>query len=261
MSRFWRQFKARRPPYVHPADTEFIKADVPSIRSFKDYVTSGAFNPNPDGFQLSLYPSPYLGDLRKAKVIVLLLNPGFNTADYYSEMGNIAAIKRARRNTIAQRLSKLEFKFFLLDPAFCWTPGFRWWEQKVRKIALKICELRKTGDVSYREALRLISSVLAAIELVPYHSVSFRKGRRSLRRGHHVDDLPSVKESIRQLRRCAKDSNVTIYIARQHERWNAGLEGAKATVLESNSARGVSFTPNSPIGKAILKAVARLPTR
>lgn len=216
-------------------------------------MASRRFEPAPNGFQLSLYPSPYVGDLRNAKVIVLLLNPGFNTGDYYAELES-TSFRRAQRNTVTQQLSNTEYKFFLLNPAFCWAPGFRWWEQKVRKIALKICDDRK---ISYRKALRLISSILAAIELVPYHSVSFGKGCRSLRTT--VDELPSVKESIAKVKRLAKNPAVTIYVARQWKRWDAGLKGAEATVLSSNNARGVSFPVDSRIGKAILKAVKGLP--
>jgi len=261
MSHFWRQFRRRKPPYVHPKDGEYLKPEAletPAIRSFDDYVRGSQFEPSPNGFQLSLYPSPHLGDLRTAKVIVLLLNPGFNSGDFYAELNNDDAFKRARRNTIAQRLSGAEFKFFLLNPAFCWSPGFQWWEKKLRKTALVICERQK---VSYREALRLISSILAAIELVPYHSVSFGKGRWSLRKGCRIDDLPSVQEAIKQLKRRAKDEGVRIYVARQRNRWRVGLKDAKATILKSNNARGVSFSPNSRVGRAILAPVAGLPTR
>src|SRR5947209_14857709 len=141
---FWSKYlrARRRPPYVHPEDESYFDSigyweKHPYLReelTFKKYIRSTRFQDlrNSD-FHFSLQPMPYAGDLSSAVVFILLLNPGFAHNDYYAEYSDADYRRRLDQN-IGQDFKAVEFPFFYLDPKFCWTSGFRWWEGKLRKI-------------------------------------------------------------------------------------------------------------------------------
>src|SRR6185295_11273508 len=92
------------------------------------------------------------------------------------------------RMNLSQSFEGVEFPFLWLDPEFCWHGGFVWWEKKLREVITLIAAERFKGR--YLDALRNLSTRLAHIELVPYHSPSFR--------GHAlINDLPSVNAARR----------------------------------------------------------------
>jgi hypothetical protein len=57
---FWRMFTPGSAPFVHPEDA--------TSKFLSD-------------FELSLLPVPFIGNLREAEAIVLMLNPGLDSAD------------------------------------------------------------------------------------------------------------------------------------------------------------------------------------
>ena len=166
---FWRRSQLSHPPFVHPDDRAFLQnelANKSNRANFDGYIQGERFSPDDRSLHLSLFPVPYAGDLEKAKVIVLLLNPGFNYSDYWAESKALKFRERLKRN-LDQDFDGVKFPFMFLDPQFCWSSGFQWWEGKLRDVISKIAE---TKSKSYFEALRFLSKHLACIELFPYHS-------------------------------------------------------------------------------------------
>jgi len=49
--------------------------------SLDRFIASSRFNPDDRDFHFSLLPSPYVGNLSRADILLLLLNPGFKPAD------------------------------------------------------------------------------------------------------------------------------------------------------------------------------------
>lgn len=80
---------------------------------------------------------PYVGDLHRADIFLLHLSPGFHFTDYYAEW-EVPTFRRRLIRNLRQELDGLEFPFVFLDPEFCWHPGFRWWEEKLRDVATTI---------------------------------------------------------------------------------------------------------------------------
>jgi hypothetical protein len=115
-------------------------------------------------------PVPYTGSIADADIFVLNLNPGFKATDYYAECC-IPDFRRQIEANLRQETLSSEFPFLYLDPELCWHSAFTWWESKFRDIAWVLAEKRYGG--SYYDGLSHLSKRMAAIELVPYHSVSF----------------------------------------------------------------------------------------
>lgn len=219
-----------------------------SPRQFERSSLFGDFD-NAD-FQVSLLPVPYLGDLKKADIFVLMLNPGLGLSDYITEHDPEHA--RAHRAIIRQKLKGFDFPFISLDPRFAWTGGFHWWEKKLRGV---VTEIARTHDVTYWQALRNLSRRLAAIELFPYHSIRFKGSKK-------LGQLPSVIAARTFVNEVlvprAKRGELKIIAARKVKAW--GIKRSLHVVTYSGGqSRGASLGPNTPGGKAILHRIKNFP--
>jgi hypothetical protein len=164
---FWKACQLEKPPFVHPEDAPVLKSrfgdlskDLPG--SFKEFVASARFGQFADkNFHFALYPHPYAGDLSRADIFILQLNPGMNLAHYHVEW-NGPAFRSIMVRNMRQDLEGRDFPFWPLDPDLCGTPGFRWWESKLRDVCTIIAQ--KKYDGRYVEGLRAMSQRLALIE-------------------------------------------------------------------------------------------------
>ena len=243
---FWKGWSLSGPPFVHPQDLPALKTRAAELleeppTNLRRFIASKRFDPEDRDFHFSLLPSPYVGDVCRADILLLLLNPGFKPADYYAEW-NVPEFRDRVVSNLYQRLDGVEFPFLLLDPRFCWHPGYRWWEGKLRKLAIILA--RKKYEGCYLDALRELANRVAAIELVPYHSAGFN---------HHslLDRLASVKCAQRYVQEASRSKRRLIVVTRKAASW--GLSASKNVIINSRRfTRGASLGPDTPGGKAIL---------
>ena len=212
---FWKQYRLDRPPFVHPEDVETLSNTGRIIENdavdFDSYVTGKRFEKRDDGLHLSLLPVPYIGNLEKSQIVVLLLNPGFDHSDYWAESKRPEFRKRLEQN-LYQSFDEIEFPFIYLDPQFCWHSGFRWWERKLREVTQRIA--LSAFDGNYRDALRDLSQRLACVELFPYHSASFTDNKL-------IGKLPSTRKTqsfVQDSIRGETDGSGRIWIATRKAR-------------------------------------------
>lgn len=249
---FWCRCHFTGGPCVHPDDLPILQESgwKPGTdpTSFEDFVSGQRFGNLADGlFHLSLFPVPYVGDLRHAPVVILLLNPGFGYSDYWAEF-KVPEFRVSLERNLRQSFDHTEFPFLFLDPQFCWHGGFIWWEGKLRDVIRRIADLRFSGR--YLPALRFMSQNLACVELFPYHSAFF---------AHHglIQRLPSAV----QARSFACDHLIpsaiarqrTVIVTRQKKGWGAQNSEGDLVVYEGGHTRGASLSTNSEGGKAILR--------
>jgi len=254
---YWKNFfnNCRRPPYIHPKDednkslNDYLKRkqNLRDPLSFNAFVKSQRFDPKDEDFHFSLLPVPYAGNLEKADVFILLLNPSVAPSDYYGEYKN-RAFRRALQQNLEQDFQGVEYPFVYLNPQFCWHHGYRWWEAKLRDIVQAVAREQHRGR--YHDALKAVSRRVVAIDLVPYHSAHFSGGSR-------MTNLPSAETARDWVHRClsvrAKEDKAVIVVARQYRVW--GLEEIRDHIVcyNSSEARAAHLTSNSRGGKAILK--------
>jgi len=189
---FWARCPLSKPPFVHPDDRPALqqysrsKPDLATYDDFQSFVTSPRFGAFSDShLEFSLIPVPYAGDLARADIFVLQLNPGLDFIDYWAECCR-PEFKMRLESNLRQRFSDVEFPFLYFDPQFCWHGGFTWWERKFREVASEIAKLKFRG--CYFDALRDLSRRVAMLELIPYHSISFSDHRV-------LPHLPSAKQA------------------------------------------------------------------
>lgn len=244
----------RKPPFIHPEDLPALqKHDAELLTepalNFSQFLASKRFGDFGDPrFHFSLLPIPYLGDLNRADIFILQLNPGFNLINYYAEW-NVPAFRPRVERSVRQELDGVEFPFYSLDPELCWYSGFRWWEGKLRDIASIIANRKYKGR--YLDALRELSQRIAVIELVPYHSIAFKEHRL-------VRVLPSTAQA-RDLARLdlvkrAFSGRVLVIPMRKVAAW--GLPATKCPSVvpyATAQSRSASLSSRSPGGQAILK--------
>jgi hypothetical protein len=250
---FWRAMPLRKPPFIHPDDLPAIqKHDAELLTepalNFSQFLASKRFGDFGDHrFHFSLLPIPYLGDLNRADIFILQLNPGFNLINYYAEW-NVSAFRPMVERSLRQELDGVEFPFYSLDPELCWYSGFRWWEEKLRDIAATIANRKYKGR--YLDALRELSQRIAVIELVPYHSIAFK--------GHQlVRVLPSTAQARDLVRldlvKRASSGRVLVIAMRKVVAWGLGaIKCPDVVVYATAQSRSASLGSRSPGGQAIL---------
>lgn len=160
----WAKFKPNNPPYLLKGDEALetnIKAKTfTSYNSFiKDHRPADTKT-----IHLGLIPVPYAGDLAKAKIFILLLNPGFKPINYFTEY-NHKPYRQALLNNLKQKNLDSKYPFLSLNPRFLWASSY--WSQKFGKI---IHEIMDKKGWSYTKTLSHLSKNIAIIQYFPYHS-------------------------------------------------------------------------------------------
>jgi hypothetical protein len=176
-----------------------------------------------------------------------MLNPGFSFTDYYGET-RVPKFRLRLEQTLVQNFEGTEFPFIGLDPEYCWSAGFCWWEEKLRDVITIIAATKFNGR--YLDALCDVSKRLAAVELVPYHSPSFIAHRL-------ITNLPSVKVAVQfaqeVLLKAAKQGDKTVIVTRGAKLWGFREGTRNPIVYPRGLARGASLGRRTPGGKAILE--------
>lgn len=158
---FWRNFFPKNNKVmVHQKDETVVQAFQNNPNNKRKDGENDFNYLSRDGLKLELPPFPILGDLKNAKVVICMLNPGVNTSDL--KVFSDSKLKKRLENNLKQNFSDVEFPFPFLDPDLCWTGGFRWWHRKFKHIV--------GNDL---EKMKHASNHVAAVELFAYPSVSF----------------------------------------------------------------------------------------
>ncbi|MFZ5963810.1 hypothetical protein ACOXXX_12720 [Thalassococcus sp. BH17M4-6] len=235
--KFWDEAPLTEYPYIHPQDKENLDGRVflPPIKTFDEYQAAlRERRMRKPGYQVSLLPLPYVGDVVNARFVILMLNPGLSANDFYVEHH----VPEFRDNLLAT-IRQTRATHMFLDPKWAWTTAFGWWHGKVRRLVGELSE--RKFDNNYGRALDLLAREVACIELVPYHSVSFT-GKLN---------LASTTAARSAAQAIAKDSGRTLIVTRSVKAWNLP-DQPNVIKYTGGETRSASLGPNSKGGKAIL---------
>lgn len=169
----WRDFSqhaAQGAALTLPIDRDVISrwgaGAVAHHSQWSDVIRDPCFGAEVDRrLQLGLVPQPFMGNLKAAKVVIVLLNPGLGPAEFHAEFEH-PAFREVLLQNLQGELARSEFPFLFLDPTWAWTGGYSWWYSRLRRI---IADFEKSLG-SRRAAQSFVAQNVASLELVPYHS-------------------------------------------------------------------------------------------
>jgi hypothetical protein len=248
LTRFWSEMRCESAPFVHPSDVGRllsaetkgrVKSDAPIDP--KEWVeeAKGA------RVQLGLFPVPYVGDLKRADIIICLLNPGLEAGDFHAEL-RVPAFRAALSRSLRQDFQSGErYPFFFLDPQWCWTGGYRWWTKKLSGIISAIASHHRCD---FDDATSLLACQIATIELFPYHSATFDMHRA-------LAELPSCDQAREFVHQSINAPNKVVIVIRQVKAWRlpeSDTRRPNLVVYSGGQERGAHLSPKSAGGKAIL---------
>jgi hypothetical protein len=250
----WRS--VQRSPYLFPRDKVVLGDRLLTISGMEAFLQSASFGDRKEKkFHVGLLPRPYTGNLRTARVFILMLNAGLHPGDYFGEE-HFPEFRRAVRRNLIQELKGEQFPMFLLNPQFAWHPGFQYWSRKFHD--LLEAYMHQHGK-SFFEALQFLSQQICVLQLVPYHSRSFRLPTSKYLR------LPStlaIKQFVQTiLSKEAHSGRVLLVVARKPREWNV-REGKNVVHYRGAATRAAHLSMRSSGGKAIARYLdIRIPNR
>jgi len=245
---FWSKYEASPDSKFHPEDIEHLQTlndqrDVEFVESkdLDDYITSGHSHRKGSKLHKHLPPSPFLGDPNTADIFFILMNPGFSDEAYFA-LSDTDFQARLTRNLNGNRGECHPFLY--LDPHYCWTSGYQWWEQKLYRYGEAIEQDRA---IRYREAMRLLSTRICAIESFPYASRTLPWNVE--KRRQVFETLPScivARDAIAAAQRKAEEGKAIVIFKQNAGRLSKTSNHEK--VLECKASQGFYVGPNSSVG-------------
>lgn len=234
-------------PYIHPDDDPFIRK---GLRSHINECTVRAFLKHRKVTRIHtwLHPVPYMGDLQRADLVLLMINPTVTYEDYGTQATEsfqtelTAEIRQERRRCLA------------LDPDFWWTSWFRYYGKLFGPTIRELAQSRKQNRY---DVLASIASRLAILELVPYSSARIET----------VEDisykLPSsnlARAAAWEIADRAKQRKATVIVrwtneeGKKETRWRLGPPSTFGTHLIPNLTR-IGFSKEAQ--QAVLKCLKK----
>ena len=249
----WANWTPSDPPCVFPGDLAAMEelndlddGKRPCVyRSWEEYSRCPRLGRADDcRLHLGLLPHPFCGDPSSARIVILLLNPGFGPHDAFAEFTQPDYCDALLQNLRGESVRR--GGFLHLDPHFAWTGAFRWWHGKLCSIIEQLC---RRWDVPYPEARDRLRAQLAAIELVPYHSPSYSIPRRIVKK---MESVKLARDFVHQvLVPRAERGECLVLVTRKAAEW--GLEESRNVIVYRGSeAQAAHLTAKSRGGKRIL---------
>ncbi|MBS0178607.1 MAG: hypothetical protein JSR20_07570 [Nitrospira sp.] len=233
----------RGPSYVFPGD---VLDDVPhvTLRDHEAFIHSREFElQNKQCLHLGLLPQPYIGNLEKARLILLGLNPGCNSGEYYYDRNE--NFRNALVGNIRLEWEQGGFPFIFLNPEFAWHSGFAYWTKHLKGLIETVQRMNRL--FTYTDTLKYVSQRIACIELIPYHSIK-SPSLRNLR-------LQSTDMAIEYLRGVLKarvsQDKCFLLALRQRKQWCSRCPGVGIDVVK-NAQSGVVSQGNCHSWKHIV---------
>ena len=201
--------------------------------------------------QLSVYPQHFVGNIDKAKIIILSLNPGYSTEYYDAYKNSINKNGTNYEQTIKENL-EMEKPFF---HAFELANGsdLGYWGNKMK------CWVEgydKKDNEEIIESLKKITENIALAEFFPYHSISYNGMYDKLGEGTSLnsnrkikDYLPTQKFLFKKIKKRIDDKNdkLIIILTRSFAKWYEAIPELKnyENCFEVNNPNNPSLKPKN----------------
>jgi hypothetical protein len=233
---YWSHFKPSATSFVHPKDAG------------SSYLAD---------FELSLLPIPFVGNLREAECIILMLNPGLDSEEIAWEKK--PEFRHALERNLLQYFPPESYPNIYLDPAFSQHPGAGYWA-KSRKLrgkrdSQKLCSvihaLAHRDNVPNHVAQAHVARKVAIVQLVPYHSAKLHR-RDALSKLHSAHQARSFVHAL------IGEGSKLVIAARSVSEWGfaAPQRTGRLVVYKPSLGASASLTCKSEGGLALLQQLS-----
>ena len=199
--------------------------------------------------RLNVYPQHFVGDIDKAKIIILSLNPGYSTEYYDAYKKRINKNGTKYEQIIKENLEMKRPSFHAFELANESDLGY--WGNKMK---CWVEDYDKKDNKKIIESLKKITEDIALAEFFPYHSISYNdmydklgKSTSSNSNRKIKDYLPTQKFLFEKIKKRIDDKNdkVIIILTRSFAKWYEAIEGLRdyKNCYEVNNTRNFSLNP------------------
>lgn len=199
--------------------------------------------------RLNVYPQHFVGDIDKAKIIILSLNPGYSTEYYDAYKNRINKNGTKYEQIIKENLEMKRPSFHAFELANESDLGY--WGNKMK---CWVEDYDKKDNKKIIESLKKITEDIALAEFFPYHSISYNdmydklgKSTSSNSNRKIKDYLPTQKFLFEKIKKRIDDKNdkVIIILTRSFAKWYEAIEGLRdyKNCYEVNNTRNFSLNP------------------
>ncbi|MDP3340077.1 hypothetical protein [Frigidibacter sp.] len=140
----WQKINLEKGPFRHPNDKPFLDKQCSSWKNCEHAVESYRASDQITKVIYDIYPAPYSGDIRKAKIFLLMLNPSWAPDDLHHQIES-EVYRKAEQAALWQQDLDERFPNHYLNPNFCWSGGYRYWEKKLKHVAAEVRDRKKSA--------------------------------------------------------------------------------------------------------------------
>jgi hypothetical protein len=181
---------------------------------------------------LDILPEPFVGNPETARVVFLLLNPGYVPEDL--EINKDPYFVRQNR---ANLLHQAQPSFYYLDPRLSYSGGYIWWKKKLN------------GLVRAGFGLDELAEKIMCVEYLPYHSVNYK---------HSKQILPSQRYSFELVRRAVEQGKVIVMMRSERIWLEAVPELAGYDYIKLRNPQNTAISPGNMPPEAFDRLIAAL---
>ncbi len=216
LSEFWRRFTPVEGSNIHPDDRRFFEEKPPKQKKTMNF-SSSTVRSDEDRFtvRLGLLPQPYMGDIENSKIIIVMLNPGYEGGEYDEHIKDETS-RQAILDTIHQNFSGVlsEYRYMYLNPRFRLTDGYKYLyatpnDPRIGRLRECIEFFAQKHHISPEESVRFIANNICMVEVFPYHSNKF-KGQYY----NQIKGMPSLEAMNDFLEEKVSDLSNRVFITR-----------------------------------------------
>ncbi len=213
--KFWRELDIKQKTFEHLDDDIDLNKKYKNIYCYDDYIKNNLESRGNKSkgeeskFHLNLIPIPYIGNIKEAKIYILMLNPGFRILDYYAE-SNDKELKKSLINNLRQENFDPEYPFIFLNPKFLWHGGGQYYENRFKEL------IKEAKGEQYSQKLSRVAKKVAVLQLVPYHSKADPKMK-------HLESSRKIKNFVKNELLAKAGNEICIISVRSRKCW--GLDG------------------------------------
>lgn len=221
----------------------WLNNNIENDKEFKYFYNNVNLFSNRKKLFTDLYPNQIMGDIDKAKIYLLNMNPSVSENNIYEE--KILNSSENKEHQDQYNPGKNNSLYFILDK-YKGTDGYDWWRNSqhfggwIQWLALNILDKHNNSYTkAKKKAVSIISKTFCSVEAIPYHAFKLTNTFNN-----NLNNLPSFIAVNNYLNnKIANNNKNIILILRKNDNWDCTVE--RNNVFAIKNQRSAYFGPNA----------------